>query len=174
MRLFFLFLSLLQLTSCLGQEEDSLASDRNIFIGNPFSGGGFNKPTTSYGGQQTGSGTYGIGDGNDEMSNGQAPPVNPYPTVKRCITTGYGCYNSTDCCSNGCDIFSPEGAKCCLPEGRACDFARPTAGNNYACCYPLFCAPYRDTELTVCQETSHRWPGFDGSHGTPQAANNMG
>ena len=143
-----------------------------IFIGNPLTGifstnqqqpvqvgaqpGSIN-PGYDSGSINTNGAEDGYGDGQSQV-NGQAPAINPNPTMRRCVTTNYGCTNGTECCTNACDIFSPT-PRCCVPEGRACDFARPNAANNYACCYPLFCAPYKGTEISVCQETQYRYPG---------------
>lgn len=64
---------------------------------------------------------------------------------------------SYECCSAGCDIFGPV-SQCCLPEGQVCDYSRPTHANQYSCCYPLSCDPYKKSGITVCQEQLSRYP----------------
>lgn len=76
---------------------------------------------------------------------------------------------SSECCTAGCDIFGPV-SQCCIPEGQVCDFSRPTHANQYSCCYPLSCDPYKATGLTVCQERLNRYPDSGRNRGLGEAA----
>ena len=160
--IFFLFSLLFSLVVC---------QDKNIFIGNPLAGIFSSNqqqpvqvgaqpapPPFDSGSINTNGAEDGYGDGQSQI-DGQAPSINPNPTLRRCVTTNYGCTNGTECCTNACDIFSPT-PKCCLPTGRVCDFARPNQANNYACCYPLSCVPYKKTEITVCTGPRYRHPSL--------------